>query len=47
MDDTAREEIIREAVDSVRSQLFVEGVWYADYARLRMKAIKLAEGEGR
>ena len=47
MDDTAREEIIREAVDSVRSQLFVEGVWYADYVRLRMKAIKLAEGEGR
>lgn len=41
MDDAAREEIIREAVDSLRSQLFVEGVWYADYVRLRMKAIKL------
>lgn len=43
MDDAAREEIIREAVESVRSQLFVDGVWYADYVRLRMKAIK-AEG---
>lgn len=43
MDDAAREEIIREAVESVRAQLFVDGVWYADYVRLRMKAIK-AEG---
>lgn len=43
MDDAAREEIIREAVESVRSQLLVDGVWYADYVRLRMKAIK-AEG---
>lgn len=43
IDDAAREEIIREAVESVRAQLFVDGVWYADYVRLRMKAIK-AEG---
>lgn len=47
MNDSAREEIIRETVDSVRSQLFVEGIWHADYVRLRMKAIKQAEGEGR
>jgi trans-aconitate methyltransferase len=43
MEDTLREEIIREAVDSTRAELFVDNVWYADYVRLRMKAIKLGE----
>lgn len=43
MDDAVREDIIREAVDAVRPQLLVDGTWYADYVRLRMRAIK-AEG---
>lgn len=40
MSEAAREEIIHEACETVRPRLFVEGAWYADYVRLRMKAIK-------
>lgn len=34
------EEIIREAVDELRPTLCEDGVWYADYVRLRCKAVK-------
>lgn len=34
------EQIISEAVGSLRGDLLVNGTWYADYVRLRMKAVK-------
>ena len=34
------EEIVREAVNGLRGELFHDGKWYADYVRLRMKAVK-------
>lgn len=37
-----RKEIIGRAVEKLRSSLFQQGVWYADYVRLRMKAEKPA-----
>lgn len=35
------EAIIREAVEELRPQLYENGVWYADYVRLRCKAVKV------
>lgn len=32
--------IIREAVDTLKGDLFHHGVWYADYVRIRGKAVK-------
>lgn len=32
--------LIQEAVESIRSELYVDGIWHADYVRLRMKAFK-------
>lgn len=34
------EAIINRAVDTLRPASFQEGIWYADYVRLRIKAIK-------
>ena len=34
------EEIVREAVNELCGELFHDGKWYADYVRLRMKAVK-------
>lgn len=34
------DEIITEAVEALRPKLWRDGIWYADYVRLRMKAIK-------
>ena len=39
-DDAVKEQIKLQAIESMRSQLFIDGKWYADYVRLRMKAIK-------
>lgn len=36
------DEIIREAVEDLRSRLSQDGVWTADYVRLRCKAVKPA-----
>ncbi len=33
-------EIMEEVQESLRSELLIEGKWYADYKRLRLKAIK-------
>lgn len=33
-----REEIIQEAVETCRSKLYVDGKWYVDYVRIRMRA---------
>ncbi len=35
-----KEQIIAQTVDRMRGELFRNGKWYADYVRLRMKAIK-------
>lgn len=36
-----KEAIIDKAVDDLRNVLYHDGKWYADYVRIRMKAIKL------
>ena len=36
-----KEMIIDKAVDNLRGELHKDGKWYADYVRIRMKAIKL------
>lgn len=38
-----KDEIIREAVESLRGELYRDGKWYADYVRIRMKAVKRQE----
>lgn len=35
-----KDEIIREAVEGLRGELYQSGKWYADYVRIRMKAVK-------
>lgn len=35
-----REPMIRETAETLRSELYRDGAWYADYVRLRMKAVK-------
>ncbi len=39
-DENERTAVIEEAVDGMRSSLLAGGRWYADYVRLRMKAIR-------
>lgn len=34
--------IIAEAVESLRGEMLLDGTWYADYVRLRMRAVKRA-----
>ena len=41
IDAATSEEIRREAVEELRPKLFEEGVWYADYVRLRCRAVKM------
>ncbi len=43
MSEAECEEIIREVADVTKPELYVDGTWYADYVRLRMKAIKVDE----
>ncbi len=40
IDDETAVQIKNNAVENLRSQLFVDGKWYADYVRIRIKAIK-------
>lgn len=40
-DAAEREEIIDKAVEETRNVLCKDGVWYADYVRIRMKAVRL------
>ena len=35
-----KEKILRDTVDNLREKLFHGGRWYADYVRLRMRAVK-------
>ncbi|WP_251197252.1 class I SAM-dependent methyltransferase [Anaerotardibacter muris] len=40
MNEQEKGTLIQEAVEAIRSELYVDGTWHADYVRLRMKAIK-------
>ncbi len=40
VDDNDREDIINKTVENLRGQLYKDGKWYADYVKIRMKAIK-------
>lgn len=40
-DGAQREAVMAEAAEQLRGQLYRNGRWYADYVRLRMKAVKL------
>lgn len=39
-DEDTTESIIQNTVNNLSDKLFIKGKWYADYVRLRMKAIK-------
>ena len=39
-DKKDKEEIIEEAVNSLKEKLYINGKWYADYVRIRMRAEK-------
>lgn len=41
MEHTLAEEIKKEAVEKLRPILYEDGVWYADYVRIRLKAQKV------
>ena len=36
-----KEAIIDKAVEILQDDLYIDGKWYADYVRIRMKAIRL------
>ena len=36
-----REQIIKEAVEKLRPNLYINNTWISDYVRLRMRAIKI------
>ena len=40
VDEPLKSDIIKLAVDMLYSDLCKDGIWYADYVRLRMKAVK-------
>lgn len=40
IDKTLRNEIISSAVSKLKSRMYENGKWYADYVRLRIKAVK-------
>ena len=41
LDKGLGDEIIEEAVEDLKSSLYEDGVWYADYVRIRLKAKKI------
>lgn len=41
IDERLKSEIINIAVENLRDKLFIDGEWYADYVRIRFKAVKL------
>ena len=36
-----KDAIINKAIELLRNDLYKDGKWYADYVRIRMKAIRL------
>ena len=43
--EAEREAILDQVADDLRSELYVNGKWYADYVRLRMKALRGIKGD--
>ena len=41
IDESTGDKIRRDAAETLKDKLFRDGKWYADYVRLRMKAIKI------
>lgn len=39
-DKETRAEVIKSAIKSLRADLYAHGKWYADYVRIRMRAVK-------
>ena len=39
--EPVKESIIDKAIELLRSELYIDNKWYADYVRIRMKAIRL------
>ena len=42
MDPALEARIVAEAVDELRPEMLRDGTWYADYVRLRMRAVRVA-----
>ena len=40
MEETLKSEILKEAEDKLRSRLYIDGKWYIDYVRIRVKAVR-------
>ena len=40
IEESVKEEIIRETVEDLREELHQDGSWYVDYVRIRIKAVK-------
>lgn len=40
VEDAEREEVISQSVERLKGSLYREGRWYADYVRIRMKAVR-------
>ena len=40
MEEALKSEILKEAEDRLRSRLFIDGRWYIDYVRIRVKAVR-------
>lgn len=40
LSEDTRREIVEEAVNALKKDLYRSGVWFADYVRLRGKALK-------
>lgn len=41
LDDALSREIIKEAAESLRSSLYINGQWYVDYVRIRFRCRKI------
>ena len=40
MDEALKSGILSETEDRLRSRLYVDGTWYIDYVRIRVKAVR-------
>ena len=40
IDEESKSRIKKNTVEKLKSQLFIDGKWYADYVRIKMKAVK-------
>lgn len=40
MEQAVQEDIVREAADTLKCDLYKDGKWYADYVRIRLRAVR-------